>query len=235
MPTFTVDVHELARAGVHFGHNRSKRHPRMAAYIAGQKESVELFDLEATAKALGEAMVFLSSVASRGGLILFVGTRPHVRGIVEQFAKEGGMPFVIQRWVGGTLTNFGTVQKRLAVLMAFEEQERTGDISRYTKRERLEISRKVERLNRDLGGVRGLTRLPDALVLVTPKNEILAAHEAKKKRIPIVAIIDTNMDPEIANYPIPGNDDAISSVKYLLGKFVEAIKEGENQSLDSSA
>lgn len=226
---FSVDIQGLAKAGVQFGHARGKRHPKMAEYIVGRKDAVEVLDLDATARHLQEAMAFLADVAARGGLVLFVGTSPYAREAVENASKKCGSPYVTERWIGGTLTNFSTVQKRLATLNQLEEQQRSGEIAKYTKREQLELSRKIERLVRELGGIRALTRLPDALVLVTPRNDILAAHEAHKKRIPVVAIIDTNMDPDIATYAVPGNDDALSSIRCLLEKFAEAVNAGKGE------
>lgn len=220
----SISIEDLNKAGVQFGHRRSKRHPKMAGFISGQKENIELIDLDSTRSKLEEAMQFLSDLVKRGGVVLFAGTKPHARSIVEAAAVKSAMPYVTERWIGGTLTNFQTVLKRLASLENLEKKISSKESEHYTKKELLELVKRKERIDRDLRGLRNMKKLPDALILATPKDDIIATREAKRQHIPVVAIIDTNMDPAIATHPVFGNDDAVSSLRFILDILAETIR-----------
>lgn len=230
--TSSISLEELLRAGAHFGHRRSKRHPRNAPHIKGVKDTIELIDLAVTSQRLEAAMGFLRDRAAQANsLFLFVGTKPHIKKVVREAAESCGMPYVVERWIGGTITNFVTTSKRVNTLKDLEEKRRLGELEKYTKREQLLLTRKIERLSVEVGGLRKLTRLPDVVILATPRADATAVREAQKKGIPAVAIIDTDVDPAVVTHPIPGNDDAISSVRYILSALARAIQEGRASSV----
>jgi len=215
---------ELLEAGVHFGHKTSRWHPKMEQYIFSSRNSIHLFDLEKTLKKLEEAINFLTRVASHGGLIVFVGTKPAARAIIKSAALEIGTPFVSDRWIGGTLTNFKTINKRIQYLTSLEEQQRTGQWDKFTKKEQLQLRRKMEKLQLRFQGVRNLNKLPEALFATDVKADNIAIKEAKKIKIPVVAICDTNMDPGLIDYVIPANDDASSSLKIIVETITVNLK-----------
>jgi len=217
-------LQELVEAGVHFGHKTSRWHPKMEQYIFSHRNSVHIFDLEKTSKKLEEAINFLARIASRGGLIVFVGTKPTARAIIKSAAQELGFPFVSERWIGGTLTNFKTINKRIQYLTSLEEQQRTGQWDKFTKKEQLQLRRKMEKLQGRFEGIRNLVKLPEALFATDVKADNIAIKEARKMKIPVVSICDTNMNPALVDYVIPANDDASSSLKIVVETIAGNLK-----------
>jgi len=224
---------EMVEAGVHFGHKTSRWHPKMEQYIFSSRNSIHIFDLEKTAKKLEEAIIFLSRIVSRGGLVVFVGTKPISRALIKAAAQELGMPFVAERWIGGTLTNFKTINKRLQYLFDLEEQQKTGQWEKFTKKEQLVLRRKMEKLQFRFEGIRNLNKLPEAIFAIDVKEDNLAIREAKKIKIPVAAICDTNMDPKLIDYVIPANDDASSSLKIIVDTIVSNLKKAKPVVLDA--
>lgn len=218
-----LSVEEMAQAGVNFGHRVSKLHPKMKQYVSGMKNGVHVFDLEKTAKEFEKALAFISKVVSDGKSIIFVGTKIQLKGIVKMAAEECGIPYVTERWLGGTFTNFETIQKRVNYFKDLERKRETGELEKYTKKERLNFDRELALLKTKFEGIRNMSKLPDAVFIFGIDKDITAAREAKKKGIKIISIVDTNINPDIVDYPIPANDDAISAVKYMLDKAKECI------------
>ncbi|TSC53509.1 MAG: SSU ribosomal protein S2P [Parcubacteria group bacterium LiPW_39] len=216
---------ELFEAGVHFGHRTSRWHPKMEQYIYGTRNNVHIFDLEKTLAKMAEALVFLQGVLARGGSILLAGTKPAAKNFIKEAAQELGMPYVSQRWLGGTLTNFKTITKRLQYLKNLEEEEKSGAWEEYVKKEKLQLRKKMAKLNQQMEGIKGLVRLPETLFVVDVKVDNIAIREAKRVGIPVVAICDTNSDPSLIDYPIPANDDATPALKIIIDTIVQNLKE----------
>lgn len=215
---------ELIEAGVHFGHRTSKWHPKMEKFIFTSKNDVHIFDLEKTLKSLQSASVFLKSVLARGGEVLFVGTKPASKNTIKEAGEALKQPYVSERWLGGTLTNFKTISKRLEYLRNLEDQMKTGGLDKYTKKEKLKLQKLAEKMEKQLGGIKNMRRLPDAVFAADIKEDSLAIKEARRMKIPIVAMCDTNNDPSFIDFPIPANDDASSSIKAIVGAMVENLK-----------
>jgi len=218
-----INVEEMAAAGVNLGHKISKLHPKMKPYISGIKNSVNIFDLEKTAKELEKALVFISKIVSEGKTIVFVSTKAQLKGIVQIAAEECNMPYVTERWLGGTFTNFETIQKRVSYFKDLEKKRETGELEKYTKKERLNFDREIAKLKTKFEGVRAMSKLPEAVFIFGIDKDITCAREAKKKGIKIVALVDTNVNPDIVDYIIPANDDAILAVGYIIEKVKETI------------
>lgn len=221
---------ELLKAGVHFGHCHSKWHPKMAPYIYTIQNTVHIIDLEKTTEKLKEALEFLKDLVKKDGVVLFLGLKPTVEKIVKQTAEEVKMPYVTERWIGGTLTNFSVIRKLMEKLDKLEKDKDSGELAKYTKKEQIEFDREIERLLKMVGGIRSLKKTPDVLFIVDCKKAKTAIQEARRKKIPTIAITDTNVNPEKIDYPIPGNDDSIKSVRLITGLVVEAIKRGKEGS-----
>jgi len=220
---------EMLKAGLHFGHQTSKWHPKMAPFIFGDRKGVHIFDLQKTQKKLEEALQFINKMASENKTILFVGTKDQVKSKITTQAKELEMPYVNNRWLGGTLTNFPVIKKLINKYLDLKEKQATGKLAKYTKKEQLDFSKQIEKLDRMVGGMANLKKLPDALFIWDIKKEKTALAEAKKKGIPVVAICDTNANPDGVKYIIPANDDATKGIKLILGLVAEVIKEGKSQ------
>ncbi|OGZ79406.1 MAG: 30S ribosomal protein S2 [Candidatus Staskawiczbacteria bacterium RIFOXYD2_FULL_37_9] len=218
-----LNVEEMAQAGVNFGHKVSKLHPKMKPYISGIKNNVNIFDLEKTANELEKALAFVAKIVSEGKSIVFVGTKVQLKGIVQLAAVECGVPYVTERWLGGTFTNFETIQKRVSYFKDLEKKRETGELEKYTKRERLDFDREIAKLKTKFEGVRNMQKLPDAVLIFGLDKDITCAREAKRKGIKIISIVDSNVNPDIADYPIPANDDAILAVSYIINKVKETI------------
>jgi small subunit ribosomal protein S2 len=218
-----VNVDEMAKAGVNFGHRISKLHPKMKQYVVGIKNNVHNFDLEKTAKELEKALGFISKLVSEGKTVLFVGTKIQLRNIVKSAAEDCEIPYVTERWLGGTFTNFETISKRVTYFKDLEKKKASGELDKYTKKERLIFDRELESLRIKFEGIKNMAKLPDAVFIFGLDRDIISAREAKIKGIKIIAIVDTNVDPDIADYLIPANDDAISSVGYIIDKVKEVI------------
>ena len=222
----TPTIKELLEAGAHFGHQTSRWHPRMKKYIFTKRNGIHIIDLEQTASMLDDACEFVKQIVEDGGKILFVATKKQAQNIIEEEAKRCGMYYINQRWIGGILTNFTTIQSRVDYLVRLEDQQTRGEFNRLPKKEALKLKEKIERLNKQMGGFKEMTSLPDALFLVDPVKERIAFAEAKRLGIPVVAITDSNCNPDDVYRPIPANDDAIRAIKLITGKLADAVIEG---------
>jgi small subunit ribosomal protein S2 len=223
----TATIKQLLEAGAHFGHQTGRWHPRMKNYIFTKRNGIHIIDLEKTAVMLDKACAFVRDVVSQGGTILFVGTKKQAQESVEEEAKRCGMYFVNQRWLGGMLTNFATIQARVDQLVRLEDQQAKGELGRVTKKEIMKVSEKIAHLNRQMGGFKEMTALPGALFIIDPTKERIALAEAKRMGIPVVGIVDTNCNPDEIDHPIPANDDAIRAVKLICTKIADAVLEGK--------
>jgi len=222
----TATIKQLLEAGAHFGHQTGRWHPRMKSYIFTKRNGIHIIDLEQTAALLDKACDFVKQVTAEGGSILFVGTKKQAQESVELEAQRCQMYYVNQRWLGGTLTNFATIQSRIDHLVRLEDQKTRGEFGRLPKKEALKLDEEILRLNRQMGGFKEMTSLPDALFIIDPTKEQIALAEARRIGIPVVAIVDTNCNPDDIDYPIPANDDAIRAIKLMCNKIADAIIEG---------
>lgn len=220
-----ISMKQLLEAGVHFGHQTRRWNPKMDRYIFTERNGIYIIDLQKTVKKVEEAYNFVKSISDNNGSILFVGTKKQAQESVADEAQRCGMYFVNQRWLGGTLTNFETIQKRIDRLHKLERMEEDGTFAVLPKKEVILLNKEKSRLEKFLGGIKGMKRLPDALFIIDPRKERIAVAEARKLGIPIVGIVDTNCDPDEIDYVIPGNDDAIRAVKLLTSKMADAVIE----------
>lgn len=220
-----ISMKQLLEAGVHFGHQTRRWNPKMAAYIFTERNGIYIIDLQKTVKKIEEAYEFVRSIVSEGKHILFVGTKKQAQETIKDEAERCGMYFINERWLGGTLTNYHTIQKRIQRLKELEEMEENGTFSVLPKKEVASLVGEREKLQRFLGGIKDMPGLPGALFIIDPRKEHIAVAEAKRLGIPIVAIVDTNCDPDEIDYVIPGNDDAIRAVKLLTAKLADAVLE----------
>jgi len=223
----SVSMRQMLEAGVHFGHQTRFWNPKMAPYIFGERNKIHIINLEKSLPLYNQAADFIKNVVSDGGTVLFVGTKRSAREAIQAEAARCGMPYVNQRWLGGVLTNFATIQARIDYLVRLEDQQSRGDFERLPKKEALKLSEEIERLNRQMGGFKEMTSLPDALFIVDPIKENIALAEAKRVGIPVVAIVDTNCNPANIDHPIPANDDAIRAIKLICSKIADAVIEGK--------
>ena len=221
-----ISMKQLLEAGVHFGHQTRRWNPKMAPYIFTDRNGIYIIDLQKTVRKVEEAYEFVKSLSGSGETILFVGTKKQAQEAVKEEAERCGMFFVNQRWLGGMLTNFQTIRRRIDRLHELERMETSGRMNLLPKKEVAELLHEKERLTKFLGGIKDMRKLPGALFIIDPRKERIAVAEARKLAIPIVAIVDTNCDPDEVDYVIPGNDDAIRAVKLLTGKMAEAVLEG---------
>ncbi len=218
-----LNIEEMAKAGVNFGHSVSRLHPKMKSYVSGIKSNVHIIDLEKSAKEFEMALKFISNLVLEGKTILFVGTKIQMKEFVKNAAEECKMPYVIERWLGGTFTNFDTISKRVQHFKDLEDKKERGFFEKYTKKERIKIDKELESLKTKFEGIRNMAKLPEAVLILDLKKDLTCVREAKRKGIKIVGLVDTNIDPSLVDYPIFANDDAISSVKYILDKIQETI------------
>ena len=223
-----VSVKELLEAGVHFGHQTKRWNPKMREYIFGQRDGIYIINLQKTAQMFRDALDFVSRVSSEGKNILFVGTKRQAQEVVAEEAQRAGMPFVNTRWLGGTLTNYRTIKKRIERMRWLENFLANPVEGRYSKKELLLLGKEQVKLAKVLSGIRTLDRLPDALFVIDPKKEHIAVLEARKLGIKVVGVVDTNCDPDEIDYPIPGNDDAIRSIKLFTARIADALMEGRS-------
>ncbi|MBM4405697.1 MAG: 30S ribosomal protein S2 [Chloroflexi bacterium] len=221
-----VSMKLLLETGVHFGHKTRRWNPKMKQYIFTQRNGIHIIDLQQTVGLLAKAYDYVKTTVANGGVILFVGTKKQAQEAVESEAKRCGMPFVSQRWLGGTLTNYATIALRITYLEQLEQQKAKGEFARYSKKDALKLEEELAKLNHHLSGIKALKKLPDALFVVDPGKEAIAIAEARRMKVPIVAINDTDCDPNFIDHPIPGNDDAIRSVRLMTGKIADAVLEG---------
>jgi len=221
-----VAMKQLLEAGVHFGHQTKRWDPKMAEYIYQARNGIHIIDLQKTSKKIDEAYAFMKEVAEEGKDILFVGTKKQAQECVKEAAIKSNMFYVDQRWLGGMLTNFKTIRKRIERLNKLEEMQEDGTFDVLPKKEVAALKNEMEKLEKNLGGIKNMTRMPGAMFVVDPKNERIAILEARKLNIPIIGLVDTNCNPEDVDYPIPGNDDAIRAVKLITDVMANAIIEG---------
>ena len=222
-----VTMRQMLEAGVHFGHQTRYWNPKMAPYIFGARGKIHIINLEKTVPLFNDAMNFISGIAQKRGTILFLGTKRSARDTVKEEAERCGMPYMTQRWLGGTLTNFRTVKQSVSRLKELEAGETDGTFQKLVKHEVLNLRREREKLDASLGGIKDMNRLPDALFVIDIGHEDIAIKEAKTLGIPVIAVVDTNYDPALVDYPIPGNDDAIRAVQLYARAAADAVLEGK--------
>jgi small subunit ribosomal protein S2 len=224
---FEVTMKDLLEAGVHFGHQTRRWNPKMKPYIFTERNGIYIIDLQKTIELLEKAYEYVRDLAAEGGSILFVGTKKQARDAVKEHAERAGMPYVNYRWLGGMLTNFETISRRIDRLVELERMAETGELEFYPKKERMQLEKELEKLQRNLGGIRNMNKLHDAVFIIDTKKEEIAVKEARKLGIPIVAVVDTNCDPDEVDVIIPGNDDAIRSAALFAKTIGDAVIEGK--------
>jgi len=229
MSKVTVSLEDLLESGAHFGHQTKRWNPKMEEYIYGSENGVHIFDLTKTKPLLEAALEFLTKSAKEGKVILILGTKKQIKDKVAEVANDAGVPFVSERWLGGTISNFGQMKKSLKKLEEMKLNMSSGVYNKFTKKERLLIDREITRLERFFGGVTTLTNVPDVLFVIDTKHEAGAVYEANAKHVPVVGIVDSNSDPDLVTFPIPMNDDASKALEYVLKLVGEAIKEGKGK------
>ncbi|MCH7484540.1 MAG: 30S ribosomal protein S2, partial [Chloroflexi bacterium] len=225
LPT-TVTMKSLLEAGVHFGHQTRRWNPKMRKFIFTERNGIHILDLQQTVHLLADARTFVRDLIAEGGTLLFVGTKRQAQEAIETEARRCGMPFVTTRWLGGTLTNFHTIQNRIDHLVRMEDAKARGEHEYYPKKERLKLEEEIVRLNRYLGGIKEMTALPSAVFLVDTTKETIAVAEALRINLPIVSLVDTNCDPDVIDYPVPSNDDAIRAIKLITSLMADSVLEG---------
>lgn len=230
-----VSMKQLLEAGVHFGHQTRRWNPKMKKFIFDERNGIYIIDLQKTMYQLGAVYDEVKERSRRGETILFVGTKKQAKESIFEEASRCGMPFVSHRWLGGMLTNYATIKKRVAYLKELQKQENEGEFELRTKKEALNLRRKMDKLHRVLGGIMNMGNLPDAVFIVDPKKEHIAVVEARKLGIPIIGIVDTNCDPDLIDYPIPANDDAIKAVRLISSLMSDAVLEGRDMAKEAEA
>ena len=225
--TAVVTMKQMLEAGVHFGHQTRRWNPKMKRFIHGDRNGVYIIDLEETLRRVEQAYTFVRDTVADGGTVLFVGTKKQAQEPIRRHARSVGMPFVDQRWLGGMLTNYQTISKRVGKLLEYERMRAAGDFEEMPKKEALRYTRELEKLDRNIGGIKTMAKLPSVVFVLDTLIEHIAVTEARKLNIPIVAVVDTNCDPDLVSYPIPGNDDAIRSAELMTRVVAEAVAEGK--------
>ncbi|MDP3990772.1 MAG: 30S ribosomal protein S2 [Candidatus Nealsonbacteria bacterium] len=220
---FNIDTEEMTRVGVHFGHRTSSINPKMNQYIFGVRNNVHIIDVEKTEGKLTEALDFIQKLISEGKVLLLIGTKIQIKALVKSMAQECSLPYVSERWLGGTFTNFSTIWKRIEYYKDLERKKESGELEKYTKKERAKMDEEIKKLEIKFGGIKEMNRVPDAIFVTDMRKNDLAVKEAKISGVKIIGICDTNVDPTLADYPIPASDDATSSVKYILDKVKDVI------------
>ncbi len=221
-----ITMRQMLEAGAHFGHQTRRWNPKMKRFIFGERNGIYIIDLEQTLGRVDSAYGYVRDLVARGGTLLFVGTKKQAQDPIRSYAEKCNMPFVNERWLGGMLTNFDTISKRIGKMLEYERMKSAGDFEQMPKKEALMLSRELEKLQRNLGGLRGMKARPDAIFVLDTKKEHIAVTEANKLGIPVVAVVDTNVDPELVNFPMPGNDDAIRANTLFARVIAEAVIEG---------
>ncbi|PWT94222.1 MAG: 30S ribosomal protein S2 [Acidobacteria bacterium] len=225
----TISLKELLEAGVHFGHQTKKRNPKMKKYIYNERNGIHIIDLQQTIKLFDEASRFMSNVAAQGKSVLFVGTKKQAQDAIAEEAERCSMPYVNQRWLGGLLTNFLTLKKSMKKFKELEKMKLDGDFEHFSKKDASRLEKKYKKMEKLFSGVKDMENLPDALFVIDPRKEAIAVGEAKKLGVPVVAVVDTNCDPDMVDYVIPGNDDAIRAINLFASRISAAVAEGKNQ------
>ena len=228
----TEIIKELLESGVHFGHLSKHWNPKMKKFIFGKKKNIYIIDLEKTAEKLEEAKEFAKKIVQQGEKILFVATKKQLRDLIREQASSCNMPYVVERWVGGLLTNYSTIRSRIKRYVTLLEKRDNGEFDKMPRKEVTKLNREIERMEKIYSGLKSFDKLPACVYVVDPKREMACVKEANRLSIPIISLIDTDADPEVINYPIPGNDDAIKSVRYVTFLLVEAIKEEAKKAAD---
>jgi small subunit ribosomal protein S2 len=223
-----VDMRLMLKSGVHFGHQKSRKNPKMDEYIFGTKNGINILDLQKTVEKLEEALRFVEKTVAEGQQVLFVGTKKQAKRLVESAARRCEMPFVIERWLGGTFTNFRVISERTRFLRDGEEKTKRGEYAKYTKFEQMKIAEELERLETRMGGIKYMNRLPGAIIVTGVIEDDLAIQEARIKGVPIIGLVDTNVNPSMIDFPIPSNEDAVSSLRLMLAYLVKAVITGKN-------
>ena len=221
-----VSMRQMLEAGLHFGHQTQRWHPKMERFIHGERNGIYIIDLEQTLQRIESAYSFVRQLASGGGVVLFVGTKKQAQDPIKNYAEKTGMPYINERWLGGMLTNFGTISKRVTKMIELERLAASPDGAQIPKKEALLMSRELAKLQRNLSGIRNMVRPPDAIFVLDTQTEHLAVTEANKLGIPVIAVVDTNVNPDFVQFPIPGNDDAIRANELMTRVIAEAIVEG---------
>lgn len=229
IPEGPITMKSLLEAGVHFGHQKRRWNPKMKQYIFAHRNGIHIIDLQKTLRMVEDAARFMTETVAQGAKVLLVGTKKQAHDTITSEAERSGSFYVTTRWLGGTLTNFKTIQSRIDYLVELETRKAKGDFARVTKRESLKLQARIERLNRHLSGIKEMTEMPGLLFIVDIGKEHIAVAEARKVGIPIIALVDSDCDPDLIDYPIPGNDDAIRSIRLITNKMASAIIEGQNQ------
>jgi small subunit ribosomal protein S2 len=224
-----VTIKELLEAGVHFGHQTKRWNPKMKKFLFGERNGIYIIDLQKTLKRFEEAREFVQDLAARGEAVLFVGTKKQAVDTIQEEAGRCASPFVNRRWLGGTLTNFQTITRSISRLKQLEDMKATGKFEAFSKKEVLRLDREMDKLNNALLGIKAMEQLPGAVFIIDPKKERIAVREAQRLAIPVVAIVDTNCDPDEVDFPIPGNDDAIRAVRLITARLADAVLEGRGQ------
>lgn len=222
-----LTLNDLLQAGVHFGHQKAKWHPKMRSFLFAERNGVHVIDLEKTLEKLQEASEFAEKIGQNGGSILFISTKNQAKNIIEKYATQAGMPYIKERWVGGLFTNYSNVGKLIKKYKSLKEQRDSGALSKYTKKEQVEFGKEIERLEKMVGGLEAMTKLPDAIFVVDAKREKTAILEAKKRKIPVISFADSNINPDMIDYPIPANDDAVNSIDLITRTIAESINFGK--------
>lgn len=222
-----ITLNQLLEAGCHFGHQSKRWNPKMKTYLYDVRDGVHIFDLVKTKEGLEAACTFLKASAAEGKVIVFVGTKRQASAIIAETAKKIGVPYVAQRWLGGTITNWEQIKKSIDKLLRMRDEREKGDYKKYTKKEQILLDREIARLDKFFGGLVDLEGRPDALFVVDVKKEEVAVHEARRKDIPVVGVVDSDSDPDMADYVIPGNDDAVGSIKFIVEIVGEAVRAGK--------
>lgn len=230
-----ISMKQLLEAGVHFGHETKRWNPKFKRFIFAERNGIFIIDLQKTLKQVDRSFDYIKDLAERGGVILFVGTKKQAQEIVELEARRTGMPFVTSRWLGGMLTNFKTMRTRIDRLNELDDMFETGRINDRLKAERIQLAAERERLQRFVGGIRKMTRLPDAIFVVDPTKEVIAVQEANKLGIPVIALADTDSDPDVIDYIVPGNDDAIRSIQLITHRIGDLLVEARGGGEDVGA
>ncbi|MBU4204999.1 30S ribosomal protein S2 [Patescibacteria group bacterium] len=226
---FNLNIAEMTQAGVHLGHAVSKLHPNMKLYVSGIKNTIHIIDLEKTIDEFSKALTFISNLITEGKNLLIVGTKVPSKSLVKQNAEEMDLSYVNTRWLGGTFTNFETIFKRVGRFIQLEKEKADGSLEKYTKKERMKINKEIETLRVKFEGIKNMQKLPEAILILDMRKDITAAREAKKKGVKIIAVCDTNINPDLVDYIIPANDDAISSVRYILEKVKETVLKAKEE------
>ncbi|MDP2586910.1 MAG: 30S ribosomal protein S2 [Candidatus Komeilibacteria bacterium] len=227
--TKVPELSVLLHAGVHFGHQSSKRYPQMGSFIHSTRNLVDIINLEETSKKMQVALNFITETVARGGTVLFVSSKRQAKAVIEKHAVACGMPFVTARWLGGTFTNFASISRLVKTLRELEQKFAGGEMDKYTKKEQLDFEREMTRLHELVGGLKEMRKLPEAIFIVDIKKDKTATAEANKKNIPIVALVDSNVNPSVVQYAIPANDDAVKSIELITSLAAEAVMEGKNK------